>query len=105
MKGVHATALGFDQSGGAQLGEVMADGRFRQPDRRREFAAVFLSVLVSSSDISRTRAGSAIALSRNATSRAAFSSTGAAATGAQQTGADMSITGNALGILRIYRLC
>ena len=45
-----------------------------------------------------TRAGSANALSRNATSSAASSLIGPAATGAQHTGAEISIIGSAFGI-------
>ena len=47
-----------------------------------------------------TRAGSASALSRNATWSASSSLIGPAATGAQQTGADMSMVGSVLGMIR-----
>ena len=45
-----------------------------------------------------TRAGSASALSRNATCSASSSLIGPAATGAQHTGADMSIIGSVFGM-------
>ena len=40
---VHTASIGFDESGPAQLAEVMADGRFGQPENGRELTAIFPS--------------------------------------------------------------
>ena len=43
MVDMHPAAPRFDESGLAQLSEVVADGRLGQPDRVREYAATFLT--------------------------------------------------------------
>jgi hypothetical protein len=89
--GVRAAAIGDDQAGFAQLGQVVAGGAVGEVQDSTSSPLISSpAVELNRCDMILTLAGSARAFSRSATSSASSTPIGPATTGAQHTGAENS---------------